>query len=213
MFLVSDDMRRLRPERQRYIAALLPVLGESAYAPGWLEHDMPDVFVLPRPGTGDLGPWVVAGIFNWKDETRDHEVSLEGLGLDTGQAHWAAEFWDGACWRLAPREPLRLPGIPAHGARLVALRPVRPGRADLIASTLHFSQGGEVSRWQEEAGGLAVSIALGRVAEGELRLALPGKPVGAEVDGEAVALREAGEGVYRLAVRVNQTSELNVRWA
>ena len=49
-------------------------------------------------------------------------MSLGTLGLDPGQGHWAAEFWDRACWRVAPGEPLRLPGIPAHGARLVALR-------------------------------------------------------------------------------------------
>jgi hypothetical protein len=93
------------------------------------------------------------------------------------------------------------------------LRPVRPGRADLVSSTLHFSQGGEIGCWQEGEGGLALRIDLGRAADGELRLALPGRPVRAEAGGEPLAMREAGEGVYALPVRVNQKAQLNVRWS
>jgi hypothetical protein len=114
---------------------------------------------------------------------------------------------------MGPGEPLRLAAIPAHGARLVALRPVRPGRADLVASTLHFSQGGEISCWQEEDGALTMKIELGRVAAGELRLALPATPIAAQVDGQALETRAVGQGVYALPVWVNQTAQLNVKWS
>src|SRR6185369_16273478 len=67
MLLVSDDLARLSAERRRYLTALLPVLGASGHAPGWLDQDMPDLFVLPLSGAGDLGDWVVAGVFNWDE--------------------------------------------------------------------------------------------------------------------------------------------------
>jgi alpha-galactosidase len=212
MFLVSDDMNRLAPGRQRYIAALLPVLGASAYAPDWLDSDMPDVFVLPRPGVGDLEPWVVAGIFNWDDEPRDREVSLRQLGLDPAGEHWAAEFWDGECWRLRPGEPLRLPAIPPHGARLVALRPCRPHQAGLVASSLHFSQGGEVTRWDENDRQLELTLDLGREAEGDVRLALPAPPVSASLDGQPLAVSNLGQGAFGLRVRVMRSAQIRVSW-
>jgi alpha-galactosidase len=212
MFLVSDDMSRLAPERRRYVSALLPVLDAGAHAPGWLDSDMPDLFVLPRPGVGDLGPWVVAGVFNWHDGPRDREVDLRELKLDPAAEHAVAEFWDGRSWRLAPGEPLRLPAIPAHGACLVALRPRRPGQPDLIASTLHFSQGGEVSCWEASDGQLALTIELGRVAEGEVRLALPAAPTAARVDGQPVEVRDLSQGDYALRVAVNRQARISVNW-
>lgn len=101
MFLVSDDMSRLPPERQRYVAALLPVLGASATVPGWLDKDMPDVFVLRRPGVDHLGPWTVAGLFNWTGDAQDRELDRQALGLDPAADYWVSEFWDGEHRRWA----------------------------------------------------------------------------------------------------------------
>ncbi|MCC6190470.1 MAG: alpha-galactosidase [Anaerolineales bacterium] len=212
MFLVSDDMNRLGPDRQRYIAALLPVLGTSAKAPRWLDSEMPDLFVLPRPGAGGLGPWVVAGIFNWHDVPRDREVNLRDLGLDPQSAHWAAEFWEGACWRLAPGASLRLPSIPAHGVRLVALRPCLAAVPDLVGSSLHFSQGGEISQWAVEGRRLTFTIELDRHAEGQIWLALPAPPVAARSSERPAVMSECGPGVYSMWIKVNRTAHLSVTW-
>ena len=212
MFLVSDDMQRLPPERQRYVAALLPVLGQSATVPGWLDADMPEVFVLRRAGVGDLPGWTVAGLFNWTGDAQESTLDLRALGLDPAQDYWVSEFWDGESHRLAAGETLHLPLLLPHGAHLVAVRPVRLGEPELVASSFHFSQGGEVTQWQVAPGRLTATLRLGRVAEGEWRLALPAPPTAATVDDEPVAAEAVGQGVYRLRFRVNQAARLAVLW-
>lgn len=212
MFLVSDDMRRLAPDRLRYVAALLPVLGASATAPGWLDSDMPDLFVLPRPGVGDLGPWAVAGLFNWANAPAGRAASLRDLGLDPAADYWVADFWEGGHRRVGAGEPLRLTGLPAHGAHLVAVRPVRPGVPDLVASSFHFSQGGEVARWAAGPGRLEATLDLGRVAEGEWRLALPAAPTRVLLDNQPLAAADLGPGVYGLRFTVNRQAQLVVEW-
>ncbi len=212
MFLVSDDMRRLPPARQRYVAALLPVLGASATAPGWLDSDMPDVFVLRRPGVDDLGPWTVAGLFNWTGAARDRDADRRALDLDPAADYWVSEFWDGDHRRLGAGAALRLAALPPHGAHLLALRPVRPGLPDLVASSFHFSQGGEVSGWAVSPGRLEATIDLGRVAAGEWRLALPSAPTSVLLDNQPLSAVDLGQGVYGLPFTVNRQANLTVLW-
>jgi alpha-galactosidase len=131
MFLVSDDMSRLRAERQRYIAALLPVLGASAQAPGWLDSDMPDLLRLPL--TGAAGEWLAA------------------LGLQPEGEYCVSEFWDQKTWVQPGQQPLALEPLPPHGARLLALRR-RCACPMLAASSFHFSQGKEITRWSWAGG-------------------------------------------------------------
>ncbi len=210
MFMVSDDMGRLPPERQRYVAALLPVLGASARPIDWMGSQMPDLFVLPCAGAA--GEWVVAGIFNWENRPRSRSLDVATLGLDPAAEHLVAEFWDQQHWRLPPGEPLRLPDIPPHGARLVALRAWRPPGPALVASSLHFSQGGEIAAWEPEARQLRLRIELGRAAAGEVRLALPGAPASAWAGDDPVAARALGQGIYAFPLAVKRSAQLRVTW-
>jgi hypothetical protein len=211
MFLLSDDMTRLNPERQRYIAPLLPMLGVSARALGWLNAMMPDVFVLPL--SGPTGKWLVAGIFNWEAaaRTRTVEVRAESLGLDPGAAHFVSDFWEGEHWALEPGQPMTFNTIPPHGVRLVALRP-KVAAPTLVSSSLHFSQGGEVHAWEVSTDSLRLGIELGRVAEGWLRLALPEPPRAALLDAHPITLRDLGRNIYHFSFSVNRTATLEVRW-
>ncbi len=205
MFLVSDDLAHLNPERLRYVTALLPVLTESARAPGWLSETTPALLTLPL--SGPAGPWRVAGLFNWDDAARDCTWPAEALGLAAGRDYWVSDFWGGRQWRVKGGEPLTLKAMPPHGAHLVAIRPVE-ARPALVASTFHFSQGKEVAAWEVVAGELRLKLELGRVAEGELRLALPAMPQKAAVDGQPAAVRAIDEGLYALSLTVNQTAEV-----
>ncbi|MCC7358670.1 MAG: alpha-galactosidase [Anaerolineales bacterium] len=212
MFLVSDDMQRLPPERRRYVTALLPVLGQSAAAPGWLDDQMPEVFVLRRAGVGDLPGWTVAGLFNWTGDARQSALDLRALMLDPAQDYWVSEFWEGDYQRLPAGEALRLSRLPPHGAHLVAVRPVRAGEPELVASSFHFSQGGEVTQWAAGPGRLTATLRLGRVAEGEWRLALPAPPATVTVDEQPLVPEELGPGVYRLRFQVNHAAQIVVEW-
>jgi alpha-galactosidase len=210
MFLVSDDMTRLNPGRHRYLAPLLPVLGVSARARDWMDTMMPDIFTLPLRGA--VGEWLVAGIFNWEDAPRDRAVSLRALGLEAGEdEYFVSDFWEGTYWRHRAAQPLVLSAIPAHGARLVALRKVT-GQPALIASTFHFSQGSEISDWHVGARELRLVVTLGRADEGGLRLWLPDVPGAATVAGQPLAVEGLGQGVWALRFGVRGAAEVGVRW-
>jgi alpha-galactosidase len=210
MFLVSDDMTRLKPERRRYVASLLPVLGESARARGWMDSEMPDLLILPLHGAA--GDWLVAGVFNWDDVPASRSLAVSELGLDPCAAYTASEFWSDAQWHLSPGEALELRDIPAHGARLLALRRFCPGCPHLVSSSLHFSQGAEISRWRVDDSSLCFEIDLGRQAEGLVRLHLPAAPRSACVDGRAIEASQSDCGVYALPVRVCGKSHVHVNW-
>jgi alpha-galactosidase len=208
--LVSDDMSRLRPERRRDLPALLPVLGASARAPGWLEYEMPDLLILPLRGAGDLGNWLVAGVFNWDDTPRERVLSLDPRGLDPTQEHCVSEFWDAERWFLRTGQPLRLKAIPPHGVQLLAIRKRREAVPLLRGSTFHFSQGGEVKEWAVSDRQVRARLELGRLAEGELELALPAAARTAALDHQPLTPLDLGDNIYRLAFTVDQAQTLLV---
>lgn len=209
MFLVSDDMGRLQPERQHYIAALLPVLGASARAPGWLDSEMPDLLVLPLSGAA--GDWVVAGVFNWRALAHDRTLSLAAFGLQPDGEYYVSEFWDQHICIHAARQPLHLKSIPPHGARLLALRR-RTAAPALVATSFHFSQGMEVTAWEAAARSLTLTLELGRRATGTLDLALPARPVSVEMGRQQLSVLEPGPGLYRLMIEVNRSATIRVEW-
>jgi alpha-galactosidase len=209
MFLVSDDMTRLHPERHFYIAPLLPVLNESARAPSWLSQTMPDVFALPL--SGPTGEWRVVGVFNWEERPRDREMDWTALGLEPGVDYWLADFWERTQTQLVRDTALRLPAIPAHGAHLLAFRRVIPG-PQFVASTFHFSQGAEVTQWRVAQNSLNFTLELGRVDVGEVRLQLPVIPHTVRVDQEATTAVELTHNLYGLRFPVNQRATIQVEW-
>ncbi len=209
MFLISDDMTRLHSERHDYIAPLLPVLNDSAHAPGWLIQTMPDIFALPL--SGPTGKWRVVGVFSWEDTPRDRELDWEALGLEPDADYWLADFWERKQIRLTGHTLLKLPAIPAHGAHLLAFRRVAPG-PQFIASTFHFSQGAEVTEWRASENSLHFTIELGRLDEGEVRLHLPAAPRAATVDGQPVNAIELTHSLYALRFAVNRRAQAGVEW-
>ena len=101
--------------------------------------------------------------------------------------------------------------MPPHGARLVAIRRVGAAPA-LLASSFHFSQGKEITAWQASAAELTFTLELGRLAEGELRLALPFAPTAVLVDGQVRPIRSEAPGVYALAFPVNRIAHVQIRF-
>src|SRR6266849_1888464 len=93
-------------------------------------------------------------------------------------------------------QPLRLKDMPAHSARLLAIRRRRLSVPNLVSSSFHFSQGGEISGWHASDRQLQATLTLGRVAEGEIRLALPAAPLQVTAGQGALSPVEAGDGIY-----------------
>jgi alpha-galactosidase len=208
MFLLSDDMARLPTARRKYIAPLLPVLTASARPRDWLTQTMPDTVVLPMSNAS--GEWFVIGIFNWDDSPHDCPLNLLSLGLPTAAAYHVSDFWERRQWRVARDEAVLLRGVAAQAGHLIAVRPVVEG-PQFIASTFHFSQGGEITDWEASSNQLRFTIALGRVDEGAVRLVLPAAPRSATADGQAVGIA-ASDGLYALRCVVNRAAHVTVEW-
>jgi alpha-galactosidase len=208
MLFISDDMETLAPERRAIAEQLLPAVGQAAYALDWLDRTMPELLVLPL--SGPTGEWRVVGLFNWGNAPADRSLDLAVLGLDASRLHYACDFWNRTRLRVSDGR-LAFPRVPAHGVRLLAIRPVADG-PQFVGSTLHFSQGTEVKEWRVANGELRTVIELGRAAEAAIWLALPGEAVKAEVDGVRTGAEPESDGVWRVEVRVRGRSEVKVRW-
>jgi len=209
MFLVSDDMSQLNPERHRYINALLPVLNARPHVPGWLSERAPNLLTMPLHNA--TGNWRVAGIFNWSDAPRALTVDWANLGLETG-AYWRADFWRGTIARVETATPLETGELPPHGVCLLAFRQISgPGAPPtLVASTFHFSQGSEIAQWEYNGQTLRFTIELGRTATGTLHLALPAAPRLITLDGQTHSAERTPLGLYALTFTVHRSATVQI---
>jgi alpha-galactosidase len=233
MFLVSDDMSQLNPARHRYISTLLPVLNVRPCVPGWLNERVPNLITLPLSNAA--GNWLVVGLFNWDDAPRALTVDWAELNLEAG-AYWCADFWHGTIERVETSAPLATGLLPPHGVRLLALRFIGRGEAFgredfefseaalpnasplramptipmLVASTFHFSQGGEIAAWEFDGQHLRFTVELGRVATGTVHLALPTAPHAVNVDGQALSAERTPLGLYALTFTVHRSATVQI---
>ncbi len=212
MVLVSDDLTHINPERLRYVTPLLPVLNVSARAKDWLKADMPATLTLPLNNA--TGEWQVVGVFNWTDQPSTRTLNLAQLGLTAG-VYIISNFWDRRISVVDAGRPLVLPDMPPHSVHLLAIRHA-VSEPMFIASTFHFSQGGEIAEWEAGPHTLRFVIDLGRTDTGEIRLRLPAAPRSVLVDGstESVICRAEtardGLALYTLAFTVHRRAEVRV---
>lgn len=226
MFLVSDDMSQLNPARHRYISTLLPVLNVRPRVPGWLSERVPNILTLPMSNAA--GNWLVVGLFNWDDVARALMVDWADLGLSAG-TYWCADFWHGTIERLETSAPLATGLVPPHGVRLLALRSIAgKGEASgtkpssnfvaalpdasplLVASSFHFSQGGEIAAWEFDGQTLCFTVELGRTATGTLHLALPTAPRTVNVDSQTLSAEQTPLGLYALTFTVHGSATIQI---
>jgi alpha-galactosidase len=206
MFLLSDNLAALAPERRALIEPLLPVIGKTALARDWLEKEMPEVMELPLNGA--VGEWKVIGLFNW-----DERPAVKTLPVDSDSHIF--DFWNQTYFRAA--EPLPVPNISPHGCRLYAARPVAASpEAQFVGSSLHFSQGAEIAEWHGTGNRLAFVINLNRAAAGFVTIAISEPKVKVPTIRAHASPPTPGErladGLYRFPVAVNKRAEVTVEW-
>jgi len=204
--LVSDDLKALSDESLRMVQAFLPPNTRAARVMGWDEVVEPDTAILDCSGA--TGVWHVVARFNWSDSPAQADLDLHALSLPEHAEGFS--FWDS---RYIPAAQGKLPLglIPAHGVSLVAVR--RPCEAPaFVGSSLHFTQGGEVTDWRTSRDGLSLELNLGHDARGSLFVRLPTRPTNALLDGRSVAVTSLDGGLYRLDLVVGSAGRLEVRW-
>ncbi len=195
LLVSSDEPARLSPERRRWLSLLVPALSPGGRALDLLEREMPELYDLPL--SAPWGGWHVVLVANWREKPRRKSLPLERLGLPAGRPLFVFDFWGRSCFRHSG-PVLELGELAPHASRLLRLCPADLPGPCLAGSTLHVTQGLEVAALEaaplEPGQGTRVQVELrdlGRPAEGELWLALPG--------GEPGPLAVAARGRTRLS--------------
>jgi alpha-galactosidase len=191
MTLDSDPLPALPDGRRQLLSMLLPVYGRSAIPLDLFQSDMPRLFQL------DCGTHTMLGVFNWLDEPADVTAPLPKTGTHVFEA-WSQEYLgilrDTVTFRL-----------PAHGCKLLALRPAA-GHPQVVGTSLHALQG-TLEIAAEEWDGKTLVLHLRPVAkrEGDLFIAATQPPT---ADGAEV--RTAGPGLWATRVQVDTEQDLRI---
>jgi len=206
--VVSDHMPALSRERVTWLARLLPPLPSAARAVDWFDAAYPSRLVLPL--NGEAGAWYLIALLNWSDLQADVDLNLEEMGVQPAGALHTVDFWRASYRRL--EDPLlHLSAIPAHGIRLLAVRPVMEA-PQWLGDTLHISQGLAVRSWHVADKHLVAQLDLGRRAEGRVWMALPSAPEIVILDKRPVSWQQGAEGVYTFDLTLAGEARLEIIW-
>ncbi len=210
--VLSDDLPHLPPERRRLVDALLPPLVSGMDTLDLLQREMPEVVVAPVARHWDN--WQLVGLFNWSQEPVEREFHRRLPNFDTTQSYHLVNFWDRDYLRWEPREALPKYTLSPHGAVLLGVR-IAKKPPQLVSTTFHISQGGEVTTVSTEDGVLTLKMSLGRVAKGEVWLSLPAAPKTVMLDDTRLqdAVRGVASGIWAITFVLRDSGTLRVRYA
>jgi len=198
MFMVSDDMTTLSDERRKMIEKVMP-LGDTrrgepsarSHIKDWLEREMPEHLEVKMNGA--VGEWKVIGLFNWSERKTKKQLSVEG------ESHvW--DFWNQTYARAGVEAAYEVE-LAAHSGRLLAIRRALHA-SQFVGSSLHFSQGLEISEWDGTERSLRFVVKLNRNAEGNVYLALP----------KNSKYKEVADGIYSFPINLTISQELKLEW-
>jgi alpha-galactosidase len=218
MCLISDNLSRLPPGRREIAAALLPPLIEGMDVLDLFSSEMPQAVVAPvsRP----WGHWRLLGLFNWEAKPVQRTLPQDLPDMDDRQAYHLVDFWNRRYIRFDRAEG-RLPRkagpsfvLPAYGCVLLSLRPIKQG-PHLVTTTFHISQGAEVTAWEASSSHVTLSLSIGRLAQGEVWLALPSRPTAVFWNDEKLSrslIRAIVRGVWAIRFWLNRKGTLHIEY-
>jgi alpha-galactosidase len=210
--ILSDSLAELPEDRLRLASTLLPAIGKRSLVLDWFERSTPEKIRLDLEGA--LGKWHLIALFNWMDSPQTLTFRLTDFNLDPAVGYIGREFWLGEIYNLGgddlPKSILTYKEVPAHGVRLLAIRPYQPSQPVYIGSNLHISQGLEVNIWQPHHLGLSFTIQRPFRSEGVFDLFLPRSPRSVFQDGQRLNWSVIGESKFRFKVCVSQATEIEM---
>lgn len=207
--LLSDDLPALPRERLRIAQSLVPVIDQPLQVLDWFESQNPSHLKLDL--NGPEGPWHVLAFINWDEKTTSFSFSPKVFNLDPSQVWWLREFWTGAIGKMSADSPLTFKEIPAHGVRVIAVRPFKPEKPAYLGSDLHFTQGREISAWDDQNKHLKVGFDLGRNASGDLFFYLPWKSVNLQYDRGPSEVIKLDDQIYKLRLENCDGQVINIQ--
>jgi hypothetical protein len=209
LIINSDDLTRLHPQRRKFVSLLIPILSQDARPLDLLEREMAEFYDLPMHTAA--GDWHDVAVFNWGDSPTERHLDLARLGFTADQPVHIFDFWR-QTYFMHSGAKLALDELPSHGCRLLRISRHKTTPC-LVGDTLHITQGGEVKNWQVKKTELHFSIMdLGRKAEGEVWLWLPGEIYKAMQNDQTLTFRQCADKVWALQLKLDGSAKINVRW-
>lgn len=211
--MLSDDLSALDPGRYELAEPLLPSLVSGMDTLDFFRREWPEVIVAPVARSWDN--WQLVGLFNWSATARERELPRNLPNFDLEHAYHVVDFWNRRYLRWEPHDPLPNYELAPHGAALLSLRAAKTP-PQLVGTTFHISQGGEVVAVSKKDGVIILDLQLDRVAKGEVWLMLPSAPQVAALDGEPLpdkAVHCVAEGIWAVGFMLRGSGTLQVRFA
>jgi alpha-galactosidase len=207
--LLSDDLPALPEERLKIAQALLPLIDQRAQVIDWTKGGHPAYLKVDL--TGPIGPWHLLAIINWEDHARSLSFSPISFNLSQKNTWWLREFWTGEIGQMTIEIPFTFKDVPAHGVRVVAVRPYLSAQPAYIGSDLHLSQGMEISQWHVNKNQLKINFDLGRSASGNIYLSIPWKNPSARINELEIPLNALGQSIYQIYLENLNIPDLEIR--
>ncbi len=215
--LLSDDLPQLPPDRLQIAKQLLPLIdpstsplgtGQAPRVMDWFDVPMPRLLRLDLEN--ETGPWHLLAVFNWENHSKDVNLLLEKLDLETGKEYMARVFWDGKSTRVS-EDVIDLRCIPPHGVRLLSLRSKTKAVPIYLGSDLHISQGLEVAQWSvTNSEGVHLQLERPGKSQGQIELYLPQPPKRALINQKEIAWHSTGQDCYAFPVQFVQTATVDI---
>lgn len=206
--LLSDDLPVLSVDRLRIAETLIPILNASPRMIDWFDAGMPSRIRLDVVETDN---WHILAQFNWADQPADLQIDPVNYHLEAGH-YFYREFWSGQIGESNGIDPIHFKAVPSHGCVLFALRRKVAEKAAYLGSDLHFSQGIELSEWQETGDEVSITLRLPRSAGGMIFLHLPRGEGETRVNGFPEKLVPVTEDIYTLHVQVDGFFKINIQY-
>lgn len=203
----SDWLPDFTPERLDILRRTMPSHGATARPVDFFENDPPRLWAVTSEANG--GRRDVLGIFNWSNEEATFDVPLSRFGLPNAE-YAAFDYW--ANTFLPTLQGNLKTTLPAHGCRILAVRPLL-NRPFLLGTSRHITQGIiDVSdeKWSAKSKTLSGQSEIVGGDAYELRVVSPNlKAIRAEADGGEIKL--AQEGTFVRATIYSATNRV-VKW-
>jgi hypothetical protein len=200
----------LPPERLDLLKRTMPSHGLPARPVDLFESDLPSVWLL----TDDRHPVRrdVVGLFNWGQNEKQFNDSLDKLGLDAKSEYVAFDYWKNS---LVPtiKDKLEV-SVPGQSCCVLAVRPVA-NHPQLISTSRHITQG-IVDVLEEKWDGASKTLSgRSKIVGGdpyELRIVLPDNnwsAATAEVSGGATVTFTQKDELLRAMIQSPNSAELS----
>ncbi len=210
--LVTEPMEELaRGDRMDLLHRFLPhVEGGRAQVLDAFAHDGDPTWYGRRIET-PFEIYHVLGAFNWGDLYADRELSLRDY-LGAGKWHvfdyWAQRYLG------QMRDRLSLPNVPAHGCRIVAVRPAL-NRPQVVGSNLHILQGAvefDDVQYQDNVLSIRVGHPVQREAQIHIRYGRTHELVSVETNARSHLIDARIPGLLTIHFDGRRHTQIDIRW-